>query len=206
MDGIHYRSPFPEGSMRQQSQSPEERIEKQYYYWNDAPEVRWASGNLCCANLVCTCKHVSTETEIYFDYESEKSDDEDENYEEWHPLHIPAYIRFKPTTKELRSFYKSNIVIKSVIAGCPIKRGGSKCDEFCDIWNHHTHTYCRLCKQNLFYGTIEHACIMGYNRGQIHPVMNPAFLVNTPWWNEPPEIVAENNKRYLKQFINLYFA
>ena len=47
---------------------------------------------------------------------------------------------------------------------------------------------------------------MGYNPGQIHPVMNPAFLINAPWWTEPPEIVAENNERYLKQFINLYFA
>ena len=206
IEGIHYQPPPSEGSIYRQNQPSEERIEKQYYYWDDTPEIRWASGRFCCANFVCTCKHISTETEIYFDYISNESESIGEHYEEGHPLHIPAYIHFRPTVRELISFYEANIVIKNVVAGQPIKKGGSKCDNFCDTWNYHTHTYCRLCKRNLLYGTSAHECIMGYNPGQIHPEMNPAFLINAPWWNEPPEIVAENNERYLKQFINLYFA
>ena len=47
---------------------------------------------------------------------------------------------------------------------------------------------------------------MGFNPGQFHPEMDPRFLVNTPWWKEPPGVTRENNLRCLKQFINLYFA
>ena len=34
--------------------------------------------------------------------------------------------------------------------------------------------------------------------------MNPAYLINRPWWKEPPKVEVENNCRYYKQFIDLY--
>ena len=69
-----------------------------------------------------------------------------------------------------------------------------------DTENHHIHTYCKDCKRNLPYDTTIHNCIVGVKSGQKHPDMNPNFLVNIPWWNEPLIVQQENNYIYLKQF------
>ena len=103
----------------------------------------------------------------------------------------PIYetIAYTYTNQEVLDLYRDNIRVKQVIAGQPITKGGSRCDINCDTDNHHLHTYCKVCKRNLMYGTIIHDCTVGIGIGKIHPVMDPAYLVNEPWW----EILVENN-------------
>jgi hypothetical protein len=79
---------------------------------------------------------------------------------------------------ELEDIFKENIKIKQVIANQPITKGGSQCNYSCDIENHHIHTYCKACKRNLPYRTIEHHCIIRFGPGQIQPDMNPNYLIN----------------------------
>ncbi|CAB4434010.1 unnamed protein product [Rhizophagus irregularis] len=81
--------------------------------------------------------------------------------------------------------YLENIKIKQVIAGQPINHDGSCCTMECDTENHHVHTYCTMCKKNLFYGTTIHDCIIGFTLGKIRPDMNPEYLINNQWWKEP---------------------
>jgi hypothetical protein len=108
------------------------------------------------------------------------------------------------TVQDLEDMYAENIRVKQVIAHQPITRGGSKCDDSCDIENHHIHTYCTMCKRNLPYGTVRHDCIIGFTLGKIRPDMRPEFLINTPWWNEPELVQQENNIHYLRNFQRLY--
>ena len=78
----------------------------------------------------------------------------------------------------------SNIVVKQVIAGQLIKRGESKCTNTCyyrETVNHHIHTYCKCCKQNLFTNEIVHDCIWGIGQSELHPEMDPEYLINVPW-------------------------
>ena len=82
--------------------------------------------------------------------------------------------------------------IEQVIANQPIRRGGSKCTDACDTENHHVHNYCTVCKRNLFIGETFHACKWGLYEGEIHPEMDPRYLINQSWWKEP----------YLVQFWN----
>ena len=71
----------------------------------------------------------------------------------------------------------------------------------CDTFNHHLHTYCKACKRNLANGTVLHDCIIGIGVGKIHPEMNPAYLINTPWWEEPCEHRREFNDKNHINFI-----
>jgi hypothetical protein len=92
-----------------------------------------------------------------------------------------------------------------VIAGQPIQKEGSKCSETCDIENHHVHTYCKNCKRNLLEGVVKHECKWGFKEGEIHPEMNPEYLVNHPWWSEPFAVLLENNTSYLRQLLRCIF-
>jgi hypothetical protein len=116
-----------------------------------------------------------------------------------------ATIAYDYTGKEVLDLYKKAIKIKSVIAGQPITRGGTRCTEYCDIENHHSHTYCTNCKRNLFLNTVKHECNWGMGMGEIHPEMNPEFLVNQPWWTEPFAVLLENNTTYLRQLLRCVF-
>ena len=93
----------------------------------------------------------------------------------------------------MEDLYKQGIVIKQVIAGQPITRGGSKCTFSCDTENHHIHTYCKVCQRNLPYGTTIHNCKFGLGLGQIHPDMQPEYLINEPWWQESEAVQRENS-------------
>jgi len=118
---------------------------------------------------------------------------------------VPLNAIYQPTKEEVESLFSANIKIKQVIAGQPILRGGSQCDFSCDTENHHIHTYCKMCQQNLPYGTTIHRCKFGFGLGQIHPDMDPKFLVNNLWWKEPHAVIEENNIIYLDAFIRLCF-
>ena len=106
-------------------------------------------------------------------------------------------IGYKYTRQELERLYTQNIRIRQVIAGQPYTRGNGQCTLACDTENHHTHTYCVKCKRNLFYGTTIHHCALPA-RGEPYFVMDPAFLVNEPWWIEPLLVRLNNNYTHLK--------
>ena len=102
---------------------------------------------------------------------------------------------YQYSEQELFRIYLSNIVVKQVIAGQPIKKGGSKCTDACyygETVDHHTHTYCKCCKRNLFTDEVVHNCTWGIGPGELHPEMNPEYLVNVPWWPEPMKVQQEN--------------
>ena len=117
--------------------------------------------------------------------------------EEIQPIYTRPYTYSPP---EVRDIFMANIKIKQVIAGQPITKGGSRCTFNCDIENHHVHTYCKACKQNLPYGRIVHDCVIGFSPGKIRPVMNPVYLANTPWWKEPEKVVTNNREHYAQHY------
>ncbi|CAG8715776.1 1879_t:CDS:2, partial [Funneliformis mosseae] len=93
--------------------------------------------------------------------------------------HVPLItVGYQYPKNELEDIFKENIKIKQVMANQPIIKGGSQYNYSCDIGNHHIHTYCKACKRNLPYGTIEHHCIIGFSLEQIQPDMNPNYLIN----------------------------
>lgn len=154
------------------------------------------------------------------DYTSDSSngwnnypDDSDENsarptYEQ-DEEEIYETVAYTYSLKEINEIYRSQIKIKNVVANQPITRGGSKCTLFCDTENHHTHTYCTVCKRNLWYGTVFHDCEVGFAPGKKHPEMKPQYLVNAPWWTEPLTVQQHNNYIYLnfiqRQLVELPF-
>jgi hypothetical protein len=87
-------------------------------------------------------------------------------------------IGYESPKDEMEEIYRTNIKVKQVIANQPITKGGSQCTFACDTENHHLHTYCKLCKKNLHYGTVIHDCIIGYEHGKIQLDMDPNFLIN----------------------------
>ena len=75
---------------------------------------------------------------------------------------VTIFQAYQYSQQELYRLYLSNIVVKQVIAGQPIKRGESKCTDayyYGKTVDHHIHTYCKCCKQNLFTKEIVHDCI-----------------------------------------------
>jgi hypothetical protein len=158
----------------------------------------------CCGEIVCECQAEITtiNTEEYYttwdnQMHGKTVSDYSEDYQISTEGHI-AWIMCGMDRQALENMYAENIKIKQVIANQPITRGGSRCTMDCDTENHHVHTYCVMCKRNLFYGTIIHDCIIGFSQGKIRPDMNPAYLINHPWWNEPPVVQNENHFYYLK--------
>ena len=128
----------------------------------------------CCGEIICICYDNPTP----IDYESEEL--------EQIPL-IPIEnnqaitIAYTYPLQELTRIYEENIQQKQVIANQPITQGGSRCTFECDTENHHLHTYCKLCKRNLPYGTNIHDCTIGIQLEQKHSDMNPEFLTTHPW-------------------------
>src|SRR5688572_5634589 len=121
--------------------------------------------------------------------------------------HIEKYgivtTAFTLSKEEVYNLYAPFIKIKQVIANQPIKRGGSKCTDSCDTENHHIHTYCTMCKRNLFYGTVVHDCAIGFGIGQKHFEMDPNYLINIPWWIEPLRVQRYNNYIHLEYLMKL---
>ena len=117
------------------------------------------------------------------------------------------YRAYQYSQQKLFNLYLSNIVVKQVIAGQPIRRGGSRCTDSCyygETVDHHTHTYCKLCKRNLFADEVEHECTWGTMPGETHPEMDPRYLVNIPWWPEPMIVQQENLYALLCYLERLY--
>ena len=114
---------------------------------------------------------------------------------------------YQYSEQELFRIYLSNIVVKQVIASQPIKKGGSKCTDACyfgSTVDHHTHTYCKCCKCNLFTDEVVHNCTWEIGLGELHPEMNPEYLVNVPWWPELMKVQQENLYALLCYLERLY--
>jgi hypothetical protein len=183
------------------------------------PPARTPSPFSCCGEIICRCTEEisSINTEKYqraweeVENESDYSFDDFREYNEMHSENIGkeneeqiAWTMCGMTLQDLEDMYAENIQVKQVIANQPINRGGSRCTENCDIENHHVHTYCRLCRKNLFYGTTIHDCIIGFSLGKTRPPMNPKYLINSPWWNEPEAVRQENYVYYMRWLERLY--
>ncbi len=94
-------------------------------------------------------------------------------------------IAYHYTETEIKELYDNLIQSKWVIAGQPIQKGKWKCDNFCDIENHHMHAYCTICNKQIYSGMeMDHGCKFGFGIGTIHPDMNSLFLVNDVFWEE----------------------
>ena len=94
-----------------------------------------------------------------------------------------TFRAYQYSEQELFRIYLSNIIVKQVIASQPIKKGESKCTDACyfeSTVDHHTHTYCKCCKRNLFTDGVVHDCTWGIGLGERHPDMDPEYLVNVP--------------------------
>jgi len=163
----------------------------------------------CCQQIICEC-----ETSDHDDWDAYQRAWEDSIYEEnWDtsynlgndPMEGDEIVTrtYTYTKEDLRELYKGSIKLKEIIAGQPLMKGGSRCTDACDIENYHTHTYCTTCKRNLFQDTIVHDCNFGFGCGDIHPEMNPRFLVNIPWWKEPLAVQNHNNYIYLRYLQSL---
>ncbi|POG60213.1 hypothetical protein GLOIN_2v1487225 [Rhizophagus irregularis DAOM 181602=DAOM 197198] len=173
------------------------------------PPARSPSPYSCCNEIICQCNedNYSIDTEEYNNsWERQINGDAFSDYSEENQIDIEEHIVWTicgMNRQALENMYLENIKIKQVIAGQPINHGGSRCTMECDTENHHVHTYCTMCKKNLFYGTTIHDCIIGFTLGKIRPDMNPKFLINNQWWKEPQAVQLENNINYLKYIERL---
>jgi hypothetical protein len=173
------------------------------------PPARSPSPYSCCNEIICQCNedNYSIDTEEYNNsWERQVNGDAFSDYSEENQINIEEHIAWTMCGMDrqaLENMYLENIKIKQVIAGQPINHGGSRCTMECDTENHHVHTYCTMCKKNLFYGTAIHDCIIGFTLGKIRPDMNPKFLINNQWWKEPQAVQLENNINYLKYIERL---
>ena len=131
---------------------------------------------------------------------STQSEEVADNREGYPNLDTTAYTY---TREEVLELYAANLKEKNVVANQPITRGGSKCTDACDTENHHIHTYCKMCKRNLWHGTVIHNCTFGFGSGEIHPEMDPQFIKNKPWWKEPLAVQHHNNYVYLRYLQRL---
>ena len=165
-------------------------VERELQQWNDnniesEKENEW---------------HISSNNIIQSD---EEKWFEDELAQQYSNTPLITIIDYESPKSEMEEIYRTNIKIKQVIANQPITKGGSQCTFACDTENHHIHTYCKMCKKNLHYGLVIHDCTIGFGRGKIQPDMDPGFLINNPWWNEPLAVRIENNVMYLQYLQNL---
>ncbi|CAB5190519.1 unnamed protein product [Rhizophagus irregularis] len=173
------------------------------------PPARSPSLYSCCNEIICRCNedNYSIDTEEYNNsWERQINGNVFSDYSEENQINIEEYIAWTMCGMDrqaLENMYLENIKIKQVIAGQPINHGRSRCTMECDTENHHMHTYCTMCKKNLFYGTTIHDCIIGFTLGKIRPDMNPKFLINNQWWKEPQAVQLENNINYLKYIERL---
>ena len=136
--------------------------------------------------------------------------DDDEDVEIIMPVNQEEELNFGAfscTREEYEQIFNASIKTKNVVANQPIRKGGSKCTNACDMENHHVHFYCKMCKTNLPYGRVIHDCIIGFEPGKIHPEMIPEFLINELWWKEPCLVQIENyvSSSYFNYLRHLYY-
>ena len=99
------------------------------------------------------------------------------------------------TEQEVKDLYQDLIKTKWVTANQPIRRGKWACDQYCDEENHHLHSYCTICRKQIYPGMeYNHGCKFGFGIGEIHPDMNPLYLINDVFWSEPEFTLEEQEE------------
>ena len=101
------------------------------------------------------------------------------------------------------------IETKWVTANQPLRRGRWKCNEYCDLENHHMHSWCTICQKRIDHEErSNHNCRFGIGQGQIHPDMDPNYLYNDVFWEEPllahDSLPTQNNERENAKTNNYY--
>ncbi len=87
--------------------------------------------------------------------------------------------------EEVTQLMDNIIETRWVTANQPIKRGKWKCNDYCDVENHHVHSWCTICLRRINHEErLNHNCRFGIGRGQIHPDMDPNHLYNDVFWEE----------------------
>ncbi|PKY47917.1 hypothetical protein RhiirA4_421783 [Rhizophagus irregularis] len=151
------------------------------------PPARSLSLYSCCNEIICQCNedNYSIDTEEYNNsWKRQINGNTFSDYSKENQINIEEHIAWTMcgmNRQALENMYAKNIKIKQVIAGQPINHGGSRYSMECDTKNHRVHTYCTMCKKNLFYGTTIHDCIIGFTLGKISPDINPEYLINNQW-------------------------
>src|SRR3954453_2227418 len=96
------------------------------------------------------------------------------------------------TKQEITTLVNNTITTQWVIANQPTRRGKWKCDDYCDIENHHVHVWCEICQARIDHQEkLNHNCRFGLGVGQIHPEMDPQHLINDVFWSEPPLVIEK---------------
>src|SRR3954451_7183089 len=100
----------------------------------------------------------------------------------------PDCVRFLSDLSYVRFFWFRLVVI----ANQPTRRGKWKCDDYCDMKNHHVHVWCEICQARIDHQEkLNHNCRFGLGVGQIHPEMDPQHLINDVFWSEPPLVIEK---------------
>jgi hypothetical protein len=111
-------------------------------------------------------------------------------------------VAYTFSKSEVQQLYKEITEIRQVIANQPIRRGRWQCQPWCDEENHHIHTWCTICAKQIIPGTERsHPCKFGFELGNIRPEMNPKYLVNEVFWEEPN---LELNQRLYKDWVRSF--
>ena len=166
----------------------------------------------CCGQEICYC--INNQDDYWnADDEWENSQyDQSEFQNDWNLAEdeqekelISLYetVAYTYTETEIQQIFKNFLKTKHVVAGRPIRSGGTRCDFHCDTKNHHLHNYCKACRKNLLLNVVIYDCVIGLGVGKIHFDMNPEFLINKPWWKEPAKVFQENQEHYHQQFREL---
>lgn len=167
----------------------------------------------CCGEIICKCYNNENgwgaeyyqQTTTWDDFSEVSSnenwglpDNENEHdIEALWSIHTPAWTY---TNVELNKFYRELVKEKWIIAGQSQTRGRMRCMDYCNTDQHHIHKWCHVCAKRIDWDD-NHVpqCKFGIGLGQIKPDMDPNYLINTIFWNEPQAVVEENNKFHKRQ-------
>jgi hypothetical protein len=115
--------------------------------------------------------------------------------------------------EEVTRLMNNIIETKWVVANQPMRKGRWKCNDYCDLENHHMHAWCNICQRRIdLEERLNHNCRFGLGLGQIHPDMDPNHLYNNVFWEEPlwahDNVPTETNEPqqhqdHLQQIINI---
>ena len=198
-----------------QKSKPRKAKGKEPMYRNDYPpwehRSRYPPCENCeetpCARTVRCNNNVADDDSYWNPINSDQyknPDDDDHNLENM--SYYDTLHAYKPTQEEIHNIFLANLKEKQVIAGQPIRNGGSRCTFECDTDNHHIHNYCTACKRNLPYGTIVHDCVIGFTLRKIRPGMDPHYLISVPWWKEPLAVQQQNIHSYYQEIPYYQFT
>ena len=171
----------------------------------------------CCNEIICRCGDIyepidyPSDSDNYpqttwddFPNEDQFNDNwsnpANENEQEISTVWSLCTIAWNYTEVEIADMYANLIKEKWVVANQPERKGRMKCQDYCDTENHHLHKWYHICGKRIDWD-MDHApnCKFGIKLGQIHPDMNPIYLINNMFWDEPQAVIQENKNFFSQQ-------